>query len=383
MVARGRLVRTVVRGNRAGLAWAAECNAPGNSDASGRGARLDDRVQRIARDDDDGRRRRAALDRRDGDRQPSDWRATRPTSTAAACTSSASGSPALRSATVSGNTSDNDGNATGTGGGVRFEGSGAISIRNTVLADNSDKNPVAAPDCSKDRHRRAGHGLQPSRGHRRRGMRVRRCGRRDLERPGPRAARQQRWALRGRKASTPAARWSTAAIPTAAPTARRARWNSTSAAPASRAVEDGKRRTGPLRCDKGGVRKREQRRARVRERPADHRGGSLAAGHARLLDPEGAAVTYGGATAQHGTVTGSGAARTYTPAQDYTGADTISFTASDEACRPSPRPSTSRSRRSTTRRRPPPTAAARPPAQHSASPRPACWPTTPTSTATR
>ncbi len=51
-------------------------------------------------------------------------------------------------------------------------------------------------------------------------------------------------------------------------------------------------------------------------------------------DPEGAAVTYGAATAQHGTVTGAGAARSYTPAENYNGADTITFTATDGSLPP-------------------------------------------------
>jgi hypothetical protein len=48
-------------------------------------------------------------------------------------------------------------------------------------------------------------------------------------------------------------------------------------------------------------------------------------------DPEGAEVTHGVATAVHGAVTGAGAARTYTPAKDYNGPDTITFSASDGA----------------------------------------------------
>ena len=72
MMARGRMVRTVVRGNQAGLAGGG-INAPGNSDAivEVRDSTIESNTSLAT---EDGRRRRASLDRGDGDRQLHDSR---------------------------------------------------------------------------------------------------------------------------------------------------------------------------------------------------------------------------------------------------------------------------------------------------------------------
>ena len=100
-------------------------------------------------------------------------------------------------------------------------------------------------------------------------------------------------------------------------------------------------------------------------------------------DPEGAELTYDDVTAEHGTVTGAGAVRTYTPAQNYNGFETITFEASDGSNPPVIATIEVTVTPVNDAPWPPPTAVARTPALRSASPRPACWPTTPTSTTTR
>ena len=46
-------------------------------------------------------------------------------------------------------------------------------------------------------------------------------------------------------------------------------------------------------------------------------------------DPEGTALTFTPGTPSHGTLSGTGATRTYTPAANYNGPDSFTFTASD------------------------------------------------------
>src|SRR5207247_2050864 len=46
-------------------------------------------------------------------------------------------------------------------------------------------------------------------------------------------------------------------------------------------------------------------------------------------DPEGATLTFTPGTPLHGTLTGTGATRTYTPTASYNGPDSFTFTASD------------------------------------------------------
>ncbi len=374
MMARGRMVRTVVRGNRAGLAGGG-INAPGNSSA----------IVEI-RDSTIESNASLATATAGGGGLHSTAVTEIVNSTIHGNTANfhggglhflSTGSPALRSATVSGNTSDNDGNGTGAGGGIRFDGSGAISVRNSVLADNTS---AAAPDCSNAgtatlvtafSHLEATAGACAFAG----------TGDVTGSDPGlePLANNGGPTRTRSIVASSPL-------VDGGDPTGCADRQGSPlgfdqrgTGFPRSR---DGNG-DGISRCDKGAF------ESETNGAPVCATDPLTTAEEVPLpvtfacTDPEGATVTYGGATAQHGTVTGTGAARTYTPAQDYTGAESITFTASDGSPRPLPRRSASRSRRSTTRPWPPPTAAVPTPAQLSASPRPACWPTTPTSTTTR
>ena len=174
MMARGRMVRTVVRGNRAGLAGGG-INAPGNSSA----------IVEI-RDSTIESNASLATATAGGGGLHSTAVTEIVNSTIHGNTANfhggglhflSTGSPALRSATVSGNTSDNDGNGTGAGGG------------DPVRRLRGDLGPQQRAGrqhlrCSagllERRHRHAGHRLQPSRGHRG-GVRVRRHGRRDRE----------------------------------------------------------------------------------------------------------------------------------------------------------------------------------------------------------
>ena len=161
---RGRIVRSVVSGNQ-GLARRRH-QPPGRLERDRRGARLDDRVEYVDLAECS-RRRRAALGVDDRGRQHDGPRQHGERSVAAACTSSAPASPALRSVTVSGNTSDSDANGVGTGGGVRIEGAG------------SDLDPQLRPrrqhghaphgrraGLLEGRHRHADERLQSSRGRR-------------------------------------------------------------------------------------------------------------------------------------------------------------------------------------------------------------------------
>ena len=191
------------------------------------------------------------------------------------------GSPALRSATVSGNTSDNDSNGTGTGGGIRFDGSGAISVRNTVLADNTS---AAAPDCSNAgtaalvtafSHLEATAGACAFAG----------TGDVTGSDPALEPLADNGGPTRTRRvvASSPLVDGgdpSRLRRPPGEPAGLRPARDRLPAQPRRQ-----RRRDRPLR--QGRVREREQRRARVRDRPADHRGGRAAAGHARLHRPRG------------------------------------------------------------------------------------------------
>ena len=312
MSGRGRIVRSVSSGNRAGLAGGG-ISASGNSSSI-----IEIRDTTIESNtslgSDDGGRGRDRIPPRSTEIVNSTIHGNAANFHGGGVHFTFTGSPALRSTTVSGNTSDNDANGTGSGGGVRFDATGPFSVRNSVLADNT------ATDCSRAgtaamvtafSHLEATAGACAFSG----------AGDVTGSDPAlePLAANGGPTRTRAIGAGT---RWSTPAIPTAAPTAT------------GRPLEFDQRGTGfprspgrPLR--QGRVREREQRRARVRERSADHAGGRAAAGHLACTDPEGAEVTYGAATAEHGTVTGTGAARTYTPAPNFNGADTITFTASD------------------------------------------------------
>lgn len=61
-----------------------------------------------------------------------------------------SGSIVVSSSTIVNNTADADSNGSGTGGGIRLESSSLGSaISNSVIANNTDNNPVPATDCSR------------------------------------------------------------------------------------------------------------------------------------------------------------------------------------------------------------------------------------------
>ena len=230
-----------------------------------------------------------------------------------------SGSPALRSTTVSGNTSDNDDNDTGTGGGVKFDSTAMITVRNSVLADNSDNNATAAPDCSRGAatfvtafsHLEAAPGACAF------------SGAGDVTGTDP--------ALEPLAANGGPTR--TRAIGAGSPLVDAGDPNGC-ADRAGRALEFDQRGTGfprslGARCDKGAFESESNGAPVCASDPLTVAEDAPLAVTLACTDPEGAEVTYGAATAEHGTVTGTGAARTYTPAPNFHGADTITFTASD------------------------------------------------------
>jgi hypothetical protein len=319
MMARGRMVRTVIRGNRAGLAGGG-INAPGNSSA----------IVEV-RDSTIESNASLATGTAGGGGVHSTAVTEIVNSTIHGNTANfhggglhflSTGSPALRSATVSGNTSDNDSSGTGTGGGIRFDGSGAISVRNTVLADNTDKNPVAAPDCSKAgaaaldtalSHLEATAGACAFAG----------AGDVTGSDPGlePLAAnggptRTQRFA-----AGSPLVDGGDGcADRQGSPLGFDQRGTGF---PRSR---DGNG-DGSARCDKGAY--EGDRAPECANDPVSTAEEAPLPITFACTDPEGATLTYGDVTAEHGTVTGAGAVRTYTPAQNYNGSETITFTVSD------------------------------------------------------
>jgi RTX calcium-binding nonapeptide repeat (4 copies) len=58
-----------------------------------------------------------------------------------------SGTLTVNNATVTGNTADSDADGTGDGGGIRQQGTGVVTVSNTIIAGNTDTGGQA-PDCS-------------------------------------------------------------------------------------------------------------------------------------------------------------------------------------------------------------------------------------------
>ena len=224
------------------------------------------------------------------------------------------GSPALRSATVSGNTSDNDANGTGNGGGVRFDATGPFSVRNSVLADNT------ATDCSRTvatatvtafNHLEAAAGGCVF------------AGAGDVTGSDPAL---EPLAANGGPTRTRRIGAGSPLVDGGEPGGCADRQG--------RPLEFDQRGTGFPRsqgsgCDKGAFESEGNAPPVCQTNPLTTPEDVSLPVTLACTDPEGAAVTYGAATAQRGTVTGSGAARTYTPAENYHGADTITFTAGD------------------------------------------------------
>jgi CSLREA domain-containing protein len=223
------------------------------------------------------------------------------------------GSPALRSVTVSGNTADSDANGMGTGGGVRFEGTGAISVRNSVLADNTN---AAAQDCSKGVNgtlTSAFNHLETAAG----GCAFTGTGDVTGSDPGLGAL-----AANGGPTSTLAVFPGSPLVDAGDPDGCTDRQGVVLAFD-----QRGFPRNRGARCDKGAF---ESDPAVVcASAPVSTAEDTPLTVTLACTDPEGQAVTYGVASAQRATVTGAGAARTYAPVRDYNGPDTILFSASD------------------------------------------------------
>ncbi len=311
MTGRGRFVRTVVSGNRAGLAGGG-INAFGNSSS----------ITEI-RDSTLESNTSLATATRGGGGVHSTAFTEIVNSTIHGNTANFhgggihftfTGSPALRSATVSGNTSDNDANGTGAGGGVRFDATGPFSVRNSVLADNT------ATDCARTVATAtvtAFNHLEATAG--------------GCTFAGPGDVTGSDPALEPLAANGGPTR--TRRIGAGSPLVDGGE-PSGCADRQGRALEFDQRGTGFPRsrgsgCDKGAFEGESNGAPVCQTDPLTTPEDVALPVTLACTDPEGAAVTYGVATAQHGTVTGNGAARTYTPAENYHGADTITFTASD------------------------------------------------------
>jgi CSLREA domain-containing protein len=238
----------------------------------------------------------------------------------------ATATPALRSVTVSGNTSNGAGS--GGGGGVRLDGSGAISVRNSVVADNVDTHPTTPrPDCLKGGTgalTSAFNHLEATAG----GCALAGTGDVSGSDPAlePLAANGGPTRTQRMTAGSPlidAGDPDGCADRQARPLAFDQRGDGF---PRSR---DGNS-DGTARCDKGAYEAEPANSAPVcASDPVTTPEDTPLPVTLSCTDPEGAPVAYGDATALHGTVTGTGAERTYTPAQDYNGPDTVTFSASD------------------------------------------------------